>query len=66
MELSLVGGIAEGIDSAKHSHPNKFISFSLFYINDANYLFPCNAMVFSNIIPVNVLVSGLSGSDLSQ
>ena len=65
MELSLVGGIAKGIDSAKHSHPNKFISFSLLYINDADYLFPCNAMVFSNIIPVNVLVSGLSGSDLS-
>ena len=44
--------------SEKYSHPNKFISLWQLYTNDANYIFPCNATASSDIIPINVSVSG--------
>ena len=58
VRISLFIGAFPVVHSGKHPHHNKCISFWLLYTNDANYLFPYNAMISSNIIPINVSVSG--------
>ena len=44
VRISLYIGKSPVVHKEKHSHPNRYISVWQVYTNDANYLFPCNAM----------------------